>query len=1020
MKTTDNKTTTSQIQEKKDRQPFFQKEGGDSSFFSSKGLSSGAGALNGGSPFFSAARIQSKLKIGKPNDHYEKEADNIADQVVNGQHKKASAADSSDSNQASNVQARFNTDSLALKEEAPMEEEQSEVQKKPIFESSADGEDGGVQAKSLFNTITPLIQSKAEPAAGAASEEEAVQEKPLQLKEDEDMQAKFIQRAEEEEAVQEKPLQLKEDEDLQGKFLQRAEDENLQEKPLQLEASDSSSGGGSSSEASSSFESRLSSSKGGGKPLDSDTKESMESGFGADFSNVRVHTGKEASNMSDQIGAQAFTHGNDIYFNEGKYDTKSDSGKHLLAHELTHTVQQGASVKKKPISSTGGTRVQRLFGLSLKGLINKAARMVPGYTLITVIIGYNPILMEPVPRSGQNILDGLIGMIPGGALLADKLKKTNALAEAGAWLSSEVSKLGFSLGYFKSLISQAWDEMSIRKGISGNLAVLKKVFGPPVRKMKNFALNIVDAIKEFIFRGALKLVGAPVNTIMGIVNKGKEVLMKIISDPIGFFKNLAGAVGKGIKNFVKNIKKHLIGGLVTWLTGAMADVPIKMPAKFDLKGVLSLVLQILGLTYDRIRKHIVKVVGEKPVQLAEKGFAILKRVVTEGPIALWEMLKEKVAEIKQSVMEGIKNWVITKVVKSAVIQLLSMLNPAGALVQAAMKIYQLVMFFQQNISRIMAFVQSVFNSIGEIAHGRIGKAANFIEAALAKTIPIILAFLARMLNLSGIGKAIKKVIEKIRKPVDKVVGKIVGFLAKKIRKLFGRGKDAKGKDDKKKYTQKDKDAGVKAFETEEKPFVKDNKISEEDAKKTASNVKKKHPVFKSITIVDGKDSWDYEYIFRARKDTVNSGKAEGGDSEQLLGNAKRELERLENKLREAAENPDKRKPTRKEIDNLRTKLMEVATVELGRKPSKTEFSRWMLEKGLAERVNNLDRGKAMLQEAENVGGGAEHVTGKSAAKEGKHRKGQKQKKEREQRARERRLAEIRDNEDNQNSQNDDT
>jgi hypothetical protein len=105
--------------------------------------------------------------------------------------------------------------------------------------------------------------------------------------------------------------------------------------------------------ASSDLSSRLSASKGGGQPLANDTRTSMESAMGVDFSNVRVHTGSEAVQMSQGINAQAFTHGSDVYFNEGKYDTGSSSGKHLLAHELTHTVQQGATsslVQRSPMS----------------------------------------------------------------------------------------------------------------------------------------------------------------------------------------------------------------------------------------------------------------------------------------------------------------------------------------------------------------------------------------------------------------------------------------------------------------------------------------------------------------------------------------------------------------------------------------------------------------------------------------------------------------------------------------------
>ena len=67
----------------------------------------------------------------------------------------------------------------------------------------------------------------------------------------------------------------------------------------------------------------------------------MEGAFGTDFSSVRVHTDSSAVQMNKELGAQAFTNGSDIYFNEGKFDTGSSGGQHLLAHELTHTVQQG-------------------------------------------------------------------------------------------------------------------------------------------------------------------------------------------------------------------------------------------------------------------------------------------------------------------------------------------------------------------------------------------------------------------------------------------------------------------------------------------------------------------------------------------------------------------------------------------------------------------------------------------------------------------------------------------------------
>jgi len=92
---------------------------------------------------------------------------------------------------------------------------------------------------------------------------------------------------------------------------------------------------------SSSFASSLNASKGGGLPLPQGTRSFMENAFSADFSRVRVHSDSEASEMSKGINAKAFTYGNDIYFRGGQYNTGTSEGKQLLAHELTHVVQQG-------------------------------------------------------------------------------------------------------------------------------------------------------------------------------------------------------------------------------------------------------------------------------------------------------------------------------------------------------------------------------------------------------------------------------------------------------------------------------------------------------------------------------------------------------------------------------------------------------------------------------------------------------------------------------------------------------
>jgi hypothetical protein len=97
-------------------------------------------------------------------------------------------------------------------------------------------------------------------------------------------------------------------------------------------------------DAGSDFESKLGSSP-SGAPLDGKTRSQMEAGIGADFSRVRVHTGDHASSLNRSISARAFTRGSNVYFDRGQYNPGSIAGKRLLAHELTHVVQQGGATQ---------------------------------------------------------------------------------------------------------------------------------------------------------------------------------------------------------------------------------------------------------------------------------------------------------------------------------------------------------------------------------------------------------------------------------------------------------------------------------------------------------------------------------------------------------------------------------------------------------------------------------------------------------------------------------------------------
>ncbi len=249
--------------------------------------------------------IQAKLMVGGANDRYEQEADRVAESVVSS----PGPASASRDRRAAGLQRQG-------------------------------GEEEEVQTKPLVSSISRLVQRV------GGEEEEVLQGKRLIQRvggeEEEVLQGKrLIQRVggEEEEVLQGKRLiqreGVEEEEVLQGKrLIQREggeEEEVLQGK---------STGRDGSFEAGGRVERSLAAGRGGGAPLPDSVRAYMEPRFGTDFGGVRLHADAEAAGLNRSINARAFTHGHDIYLGAGASAPGTTDGNRLLAHELTHVIQQ--------------------------------------------------------------------------------------------------------------------------------------------------------------------------------------------------------------------------------------------------------------------------------------------------------------------------------------------------------------------------------------------------------------------------------------------------------------------------------------------------------------------------------------------------------------------------------------------------------------------------------------------------------------------------------------------------------
>jgi len=602
-------------------------------------------------------------------------------------------------------------------------------------------------------------------------------------------------------------------------------------------------------EVDSSLESQLSASKEGGTPLSGSTRATMEHGIGAGFSAVRVHTDSRAVQMSKGLNAQAFTHGSDIYFNEGKYNPESASGKHLLAHELTHTVQQGKSpqisklqkqeitpkkeeeeVQSKEIGQyTAGPMVQggwlssavswvadkaksagRAIARGAQAVASAAMNFLdaakeramsavtslPGYALIANVTGKDPITGSPLPPQQGGILRFIFSMV-GAEDYYDKIAQANIIERVTGIVKSSLAKSNISWAFIWNSLKAIWQTVTINPMTWGAAAgMAKDLFVTVFKNAMIVGKSLLTQLPPVILEGFLLLVGAPVETIMGVLRKGANTIMRIMKNPLRFVMNLVRALKAGFFQFKDNILKHLKDGLMGWLMGAMEGAGIQLPEKWDLSGILSIVLQVLGLTYERIRIKLVNALGEEKVAKLEKTFEFLKLLATGGIKALVEKAKEYISSMPGMVIDAIKSWVITKVVTAAVTKLVSFFNPAGAIIQAILAIYNSVMFFIERAKQIASLVSAVINSVASIAAGKIGDAANWIENSMARTIPVIISFLARLVGLGGISGKIKAVITKIQAKVDTGVDKIIAIVKKKATALFGKGKAlvAKGKE----------------------------------------------------------------------------------------------------------------------------------------------------------------------------------------------------------------------------------
>jgi uncharacterized protein DUF4157/putative RNase toxin 15 of polymorphic toxin system len=731
----------------------------------------------------------------------------------------------------------------------------------------------------------------------------------------------------------------------------------------------------------------------GGAPLPPSVRGFMEPRFRANFGNVRVHTGEKAAHLNRQVSAQAFTVGNQIFFGKDRFRPETSDGKELIAHELTHTIQQGAAAQSAPpvqrredatVTQHATPHVQRLsiIGEALDFIADKA-KIIPGFRMFTIILGVNPINMSPVERSAANILRAIVEFMPGGGLITEALDRYGVFDKAGAWIEQQVAAVGLSAGaiaqavttFVKGLglldlgrLGQKWEQAKAiftgpidkLKQLAKNVAVgilemikdailrplgklaqglpsydlLKAVLGrdpvtgdpyPPTAEniigpfmrligqeevwenmkkanaiprafawfkgamgaLKGFVAEIppmfMAALKSLVIADIVQLptafskvtgvfgnflgrfvswAGDAVWTLleiifdsvspgaMGYIKKTGSALKAILKDPLPFVGNLVKAAKLGFTNFADRFGTHLKAGLIDWLTGSLPGVYI--PTAFTIGEIVKFVFSVLGLSWQNVRVKLVKVVGEPVVKAMEVGFSIVKTLVTQGPAAAWEQIKDELSKLKDMVIGGITDFVIDMVVQKAVPKLIAMFIPGAGFISAIISIYDTVMVFVNKISKIIQVVTAFIDSIVAIAGGAIGAAAARVESILAGLLSLAISFLAGFAGLGKVADKLMGVINKVRSVVDKGLDALIKWIVTMAKKLFAAvfgKKDKDGKPDER--TPAQKAADLKKAMSEANTLLQNKELTVEEVSQGLVAIKQR---YKLVTLELKKDS----------------------------------------------------------------------------------------------------------------------------------------------------------------------
>ncbi|MCW9708168.1 eCIS core domain-containing protein [Fodinibius salsisoli] len=423
-----------------------------------------------------------------------------------------------------------------------------------------------------------------------------------------------------------------------------------------------------------------------------------------------------------------------------------------------------------------GSRILKFIKDALLSRLSAFARNTRGYPLITVLLGKDPFTGRQVERNVENIVRGFMSLMEGGEEKFEKMKETGAIARLNSWLEGALARLNITWEYIRGLFMSAWRSFSIHDIAQPfeAFARIVRLFSPPIRRLFNFVVEVIKKIIEIV----LQIMNFPSDLIASIFQKTVSVIQQIKRDPIGFIKNLMLGVKQGFIQFFDRIGTHLMNGVTGWLFGELEEAGITPPRELTFRSILGLVMDVLGITADRIFEKIGERIGRERMERlrgmidrVQGIWSFVRDVMERGPVAIWERVQEQLSNLWDMVLDRIKSWIMERIINRVTAKLLTMLDPTGimAVVNGFIAFYNAVQSFVRYFREMLETVNRFVDGVRAIASGNVNPAANKLEEALGNAMPIAIGFLANQVGLGGLGRRIGEMIEAVQERVDQAI-----------------------------------------------------------------------------------------------------------------------------------------------------------------------------------------------------------------------------------------------------------